>query len=410
MRYVIIGNSAAGLFAAEGIRQYDADGQIDIVTNESYPAYARCLTSEYLTGNYQDSDLYLRGDDFYQKNRWHCHFNTTCTAINSADQTIETADGRQLAYDKLLIASGAHAVRPAIDGRELPGVYTLRTLDDAKGIAALAAAGREAVVLGGGFVSLKAAYALLKRGLKVTCVVTSHHLFGQVLASEDGDILADHLTAHGLNILYGNDAAACVAGNNGRVNRVVLRDGRELPADVVVIGKGVRPNIDFLAASGIRTDQAIVTDRYLRTNLENIYAAGDCIESYDVVAQSQRLNTLWPNATEQGHIAGQNMTGQQIPYLGSLAMNAATFFGRVIIGAGLAKQGEDQGYEVVQWSSGTATRRLVFDGDVLVGYFLMDDVAKAGILTQLMKTRTHLGKARRQLERGDFSALLRFIK
>lgn len=411
MRYVIIGSSAAGLFAAERIRRNDAAGQIDILTEESYPAYARCMTSEYLTGSYKPVELSLRTEDFYRNHGLNLHRGDACVAVEPGAQQVRTASSKVYPYDKLLIASGATAVLPEIEGNRAEGVFTLRFMDDALAIDGMAATAKRAVVLGGGFVSLKAAYALMKRGLKVSCVVTAQHILGQVLSADDGDALAVHLVKRGLDILYGNDAVEIVPDANGKVKSVVLRDGRELPADLVIIGKGVTPKTSFLEGSGIAMDGAIKTDGCLRTSVENIYAAGDCIESYDPVAKEQRRNTLWPNATEQGQVAGDNMSGVHHVYAGSMAMNAATFYEHTLIGAGFAKRGEEDGFEVVKWSKGDSIRRrLVFEGDVIKGFYLMGDVSKAGILTQLMKNQTPLGRARNELERGNFSSLVRFLK
>lgn len=411
MQYVLIGNSAAGTFAAERIRRNDPSGSIDILSAETFPAYARCMTSYYLTGKYQDHQLLIRDDDFYVKNRLNLHLGERCEQIDLKKQQVLTDKGRLYTYDKLLLATGGYAVKPDIEGADKDGVFVLRTLADAKNITSFIRPGAEAVVIGGGFVSLKAAYALLERGVKVTCIITSGQILSRILDAESADQLATFLIGHGLQIEYHNDVTKILGNDANQVNAVLLKDGRELKADFIIIGKGVNPCTGFLQGSGIEAGDAIATDVYLRTSAENIYAAGDCIDSFDVVERVKRNNALWPNAAEQGKNAADNMCGKKTAYPGSIAMNAATFFGRAIVGAGMIKKEKDDGYETVCYHYGNdIRRRFVFRDDVLVGYYLMGDIARAGILTNLLKNRVHLGQAKKDLTAGNFHALLRYTK
>ncbi len=331
-----------------------------------------------------------------------------CVDVDSKKQVATGASGAVYPYDKLLIATGGYAVKPAIKGVESKGVFVLRTLDDAKEIEPLAQPGAKAVVIGGGFVSLKAAYALLERGVQVTCIISSGHILSRMLDESSADDLAAFLIEHGLKVEYHSDVKEIIP-KDGRVDSVLLTDGRQIPADFMIIGKGVLPNIGFLAGSGLEADDAIKTNVFLRTNLENVYAAGDCINSFDLVEKAYRNNALWPNAAEQGKFAGDNMSGKKTPYHGSIAMNAATFFGRALIGGGMIQKEAADGFEVALYSHGdTVRRRLVFRDDVLVGFYLVGDIGKAGILTHYIRTGLHLGKVKKDLLEGKFSTLLRY--
>ncbi len=367
------------------------------------------MTSYYLTGRYRDEDLWIRSEDFYQRHRFQLHRGEACVRVDSIKQEVLAASGKVYPYDKLLIATGGYAVKPEIKGSNLKGVFVLRTLADAKKILNHPRRLKHAVVIGGGFVSLKAAYALMERGIKVTSVVTSGHILSRILDIENADALAALLMEHGMRMETGNDVTEIIGDDENTVAGVLLKDGRELAADLVIIGKGVRPAVGFLSGSGIAIGEAIDTDVYLRTNRDNVFAAGDCIQSFDLAEREKRNNALWPNAAEQGIFAGDNMSGRKVPYPGSIAMNAATFFDRAIIGAGMIKKGREDGFEVAKFSSGKEVRRrLVFRDDVLVGYFLMGRFEKAGILTNLLKTGAHLGKMKKELIEGNFSLLSRY--
>jgi len=400
---VIIGNSAAGVYAAETIRSLDMSGQIDIISDERYPAYARCLTSYYLAGQMSDEQMMIRNADFYARNKISLNTGQKVTGIDTAEQKVFTDDGHVYSYDKLLIATGASPVMPDIPGAEMKGVFGLRTLDDAKGIAACAGQGGHAVVMGGGLVSLKAAYALLKAGLTVTCIVSSGQILSQMLDREAARILGDLLISHGMDIKFHADTAE-IAGESidGEMTArsVKLTTGETIPGDVVIIGKGVTPNTGFLSGSGIDTDRGILVNEYLETTVPDIYAAGDVAQAPDILTGQRSINAIWPNAAEQGTAAGRNMAGSPVVYEGSLGMNSADFFGLSTIAAGNPKAEGDE-YEVVKLFPGRHLyRRLVFKGDNLIGYILVGNTARAGIMTSLIREKVPLGSAKNELKQG----------
>lgn len=407
MGYVIIGNSAAGVFAAEAIRELDKVGQIQLITDEVYPAYARCLTSYYLTGQLPEEKMFIRSADFCRQEDIDLHTGQRVVKLNSEKKQIETASGKVFSYDKLLIATGAAPIIPNRPGFKYKGVFGLRTLADAKGILEYAGKGKKAVVVGGGFVALKAAYALLNSGMSVTCLISSGQILSQMLDQEAAGIMAKLLVNRGLTLKYYTDVQEVLGeGPDAQekvVNGVQLTGGEEIPADVVIIGKGVLPNISFLKASGIQTDHGILVNELMQTNFPDIYAAGDVAQGMDLLAGAAKINAIWPNAAQQGTIAGRNMAGITTNYEGSIAMNSADFFGLSTIAAGLTRVGEPDGYEVIKLFPGeNLYRRLVFKGDYLIGYIMVGDTAKAGLLTALIKDKVPLGSFKNELMQGRF--------
>lgn len=403
MRYLIIGNSAAGIFAAETIRALDQSGRIDIISDEKYPAYARCLTSYYLTGSIPEEKLFIRDNGFYARNNITLHSSQKAVSIDPLKQEVYTDQEHVHKYDKLLIATGASPVMPGIPGVGMKGVFGLRTLEDAKNITACSGRGKNAVIIGAGLVSLKAAYALMKSGLSVTCIVSSEQIMSQMLDSEAAEIVSKLLISHGLKVIYRNDVTEILGKDSAgemTVQSVRLKTDETIPADIVIIGKGVTPNTGFLSGSGVELDRGILVNQCLSTNVPNIYAAGDVAQAADILSGENRINAIWPNATEQGIAAGRNMAGIPTVYEGSISMNSADFFGLSAIAAGIPRA-EGGEYEVVkQFRGPDIYRRLVFKGNTLAGYIMVGNTGRAGILTSLVRERIPLGNIKDDLKKG----------
>ncbi|MDA8442830.1 MAG: FAD-dependent oxidoreductase [Peptococcaceae bacterium] len=402
MRYVIIGNSAAGVFAAQAIRRSDTTGTLTMLSEENYPVYARCLTSYYLTGSLPEERLFIRPADFYAQHNIALHTGQKVIRVDTKAKAVVSASGQVFAYDKLLIATGASPVIPAIPGVTAQGVSGLRTLEQAKAIVARVKTARQAVILGGGFVALKAAYALRQAGLAVTCIISSGQILSQILDAVAAAEVARVLTQQGITLRYGSEVTE-ILQESGVVQGVGLGTGERLPADIVICGKGVKPNTALLQHSGIAVAAGILVDTHLQTNLPDVYAAGDVAQATDVVTQQPKTNALWPNAAEQGDIAGKNMAGVTTYYAGSLGMNSADFYGLSVIAAGEARA-HGANYAVIQLNQAPGVyRRLVFRDDKLVGYILVGQTAQAGVLTALVKAGTKLSvEAREQLSQGRF--------
>ncbi|WP_206811085.1 NAD(P)/FAD-dependent oxidoreductase [Paradesulfitobacterium ferrireducens] len=468
MKYIVVGNSAAGLFAAEAIREQDSGAEITVLTADSYPSYSRCLTTYYLAGDIPEEGLFLRSAETLEALHLNIRYGCTVTGLDPTERVILTAAGERVPYDKCLIATGASAVPLDVPGSTLPGVFTLRNLEDAQRIKARLAPGRRAVIIGGGLVSLKSAYALLKQGLKVSLIVSSGQILSQMLNEEAAKLIQEHLERHGLEIVLHQDVAEIqesgfrneslrwrlspfgqtqdkffgrteqesgekiwenlIAENEikggSRIEAVRLRNGKLLPADLVIVGKGVRPNIQPFLDSGLATRQGILVNERLETNLPDVYAAGDVAEAWDRLHQTQRLNPIWPNATMQGRIAGANMAGLHLTYPGAMGMNSVDFFGLRTISAGIVRPPKSPVSENDLNPSSPASpilptsptspawrveelrlrdawgrpnyQRLVWQGELLKGFVLVGNTERAGILTAFIQYGRALSEPVRQ--------------
>ncbi|MCG0278022.1 MAG: FAD-dependent oxidoreductase [Thermanaeromonas sp.] len=344
MRYVVIGNGAAGTAAAEALAEAGAEGEIIVLSEEPYPYYARVLTSYYVAGWVKPEDIWLADTAWYTGRKIDFRPGQRVVGIDPLRRKLMLEGSAELEYDRLLIATGASPQKLEVPGADLPGVFTLRTLDDARKLKEWCRDLRFAVVVGGGLVGVKAAEALKALGLEVSLVVSSPHLLSQALDAEGALLLQEAMEQEGYRLYLQEDVVALEGSK--KVEGARLRSGRTLPAQVVVVAKGVRPNISFLEGSGIEVGRGILVNEYLETTRPGIFAAGDVAEAYDRVREAPRVNALWGNAREQGRIAGLNMAGKKVPYRGSLAQNSLICAGLGVITGGVVNPPEEGEYEV----------------------------------------------------------------
>lgn len=411
MAYIVVGNSAAGLFAVEEIRRHDTQSELIVLTAEQEPCYSRCLTTYFLAGDIPASHLYLRNTDFAKRLNLKIVYGVKVNGIDPTRQVVRSADGWEWRYSKLLLAMGSSANKLTIPGGTLPEVFTLRTIEDALAINKVLEQGaQKAVVIGGGLVSLKSAYALRKRGLEVTVVVSSGQILSQMLDLKAAGMIQEHLRVNGLKFRLQTEAITITGEDH--VQGVLIAPKTELATELVIVGKGVRPNIGKLRNFGFNIGQGLQVDSSLATNLPNIYAAGDIAETWDLVRQKFTVNATWPNATTQGRIAGANMCGRQEVYPGSLGLNSVNFFGLSAMSVGITKLQDnndpgdwDQEETLKMVGDKPNYRKLIWQGDILKGFVLLGDTSQCGVLTGLIKTGRPLTQAQKNLTLGKSGTL-----
>ena len=251
-QFVIIGNSAAGIAAAQALRKADRQATITIISDEPYPTYCRCLITNFLSGDIKESSVIYRDSAFFKENNIEVLLNNKVIELRAKKNTvvIEEKDGsdekkkKQLEYDYLLLANGASPKFPEIKGIQKRGVFGFRTMDDAKKILERLPVTTTACVLGGGLIGLKAAYALRKRGVEVKVIVRSDRVLSQVLDRESAGMLGQRIQENGIEVVTGTDVSEIIG--NGDVKAVKLDKGKVIGCSIVVVGKGVQPNIDLV--------------------------------------------------------------------------------------------------------------------------------------------------------------------
>jgi NAD(P)H-nitrite reductase large subunit len=220
--------------------------------------------------------------------------------------------------------------------------------------------------------------------VKVKIIVKSSHVLSQMLDKESAEMIQGVMREHGIDIRTGRDAVEIVGKDS--VEGVILDNGERINCQLAVIGKGVKPNVDFLSSTPIKVNEGIVADETMRTNLPDVYVAGDVAETYDISTGTIGINAIWPCAFEQGRVAGLNMAGRKAKYEGSFRMNSLDFYGLPVISMGVTRP-DGKGFEQVQRKTKNTYRKLVLKDGRIIGAILVGQVQKAGILSTLLKKR-----------------------
>lgn len=394
-RYLIVGGSAAGMAAANAIRQQDRTGEITVLSEENDRPYFRPLIPFLVSGRKKPAAMTMTGCGPYTGRNIAVITDARAASVNTADKTVALAGGGQMGYEKILFATGSRPyVPPGIEGTDTDGVFALRTLADARKMARRAERTDHAVMLGGGLLNLKTAFALLERDVKVTLVVYSPEVLSQLMEPADAYLIRQALDRAGLAVKTGASAVGILSDGSG-VTGVALDDGSELACQMVCIGKGVLPNTEFLAGSGVPLDQGIVVDRYTACPAGDAFAAGDVAVSFDPVSGGRMMTALWTNAVEMGRCAGLNMAGVPTAYSGTFGiLNATQVADEPFVSMGTVHTA-GTGLEVHRHAGRSACRKLVFDpgGTRLVGAVLVGDIKNAGLYRYVIREKmpiTHL--------------------
>ena len=379
-KHTIIGNSAAGLSAVKAIRKLGDSGPIVLISAENCNAYSPVLTTYYIAGQISRSDLFLVDDGFYRKFNVETIFGRRAVEIDPVKQLVYLDRGPKVGYDNLLIASGASARSlENVDGDASKYVSTLRTIEDADEIKKASEKAKEVVVTGAGLVSLQTIKAILGRGMRITAVVGSQQVLSQQMDPEGAAIIQEKLEAQGVSILLGRGVDRVI--RKGDRAYVVTSFNEALPADLVVVGKGVQANTEMVRGTGIKVNNGILVDERMRTNLENVFAAGDVAEGRNAISGQMEVIATWLNACAQGEIAGLNMAGCPSERRGQFRENVTTISGVAVASIGLSRPEDGEFKEVRYVDVKRGVYRKVFlDGPRVVGALLLGRIEDAGVI------------------------------
>ena len=402
MHYVIVGGGVAGVRAAETIRKCDSTGRIIILSSENEPPYARHLLTEFLSGTRTEHSLLLRPVDFFSKNRIDFRMGEEVTEVDIREASVATTRAKY-EYDRLLIATGGRSVLPRASLLNIKGVFVLRTLADARAIDSYLRSKniRQAAVVGSGIVGLKVADALNHRGVEVSIVEKEPTLLPRVLDPESLTPVSKLLWQNGFKILLDERFREFLtSGKEKSVSHLVTYAGRSIPCQVAVMCSGGAPASALSKSIGLESRNGIVTDRRMGTSAENIFAAGDVVETKNMATGRSEVMPLWPNASEQGRIAGANMAGRELEYAGSIWQNSVRLFGRTIATLGQSHLAHRAPGARVLASPGLKQcrgTRLVFQRDRLIGTTMLDETHTAALYRRLIMDRLPAWDSREEL-------------
>ena len=390
MKQVIIGNGPAGVIAAEALRRADPVADVVLVGDENEPPYSRMAIPYLLTGNIGEQGTYLRKDAGHYARLNIRLIVARADKVDSAARSVTLSNGEILRYDRLLIATGSHPLRPAIPGIDLPNVHPCWTLADARKIVAKAKPGARVGQLGAGFIGCIILQALAERGVKLSVVEMGDRMVPRMMTAKAGGLIRLWVEKKGVQV-HVNARAEAVTSTGTGLMQVKLSNGQSIECDLLIAAAGVRPNIAFLQGSGVKVGDGILVDARMQTSVPGIYAAGDVAEATDCLTGQRRINAIQPNAVEQGRIAALNMAGKPAQFRGSFVFNVLTTLGLVS-----SSFGEWQGVP-----GGESTEvldevhyrylNLQFDGDRLVGANCVGFADHVGAFRGLIEGRVRLG-------------------
>ncbi len=390
MQYVIIGNSATGIGAAESIRAADRSARITIIGDEPEHVYSRPLISHYIAGEVSPDEMRYRPADFYTRLKIDTRLGVRAQSIDVSARAVTLADGKSIYYDKFLIATGSIQKFPPIKGREYPGVFDFWTRADADGIRNRTSGcdvqlACTAVVVGAGLVGIQACYGLRGAGLNVVLVELLPSILSRILDTQGAAFAQSVLERGGVRVLTGRSVKEILGTAEEGVTGVILDNGERIDCGLVVKATGVAPNLSLVKGSPVATNAGILVNEYFQTNIPDVYAAGDVAETYDLIRGKLFVNANWPNAHAQGRIAGLNMAGKVTAYDGSIGMTSMPLFGVPIVSIGIVEP--EKGDEVRVRESSEIYQRLVFRENRLIGAVMAGDTSMIGTVNRWVQER-----------------------
>lgn len=384
MKYVIIGSCIAAAGAVEGIRSVDVEGPITIIDGEREGSYTRPLISYYLADPDKHETIDYRSRAFFDSH------GARIIAARAAKIEIERGivvldNGNEITYDRLLLATGAAPIVPPISGAEHPWVRTFYTLEDVRYLNENILPEQNVVVIGTGLIGMKAAEAFHKRGLKVVMVEKDLHILPRQLNAGAAAFAASHLTEQGISMITGDEVTSIHPDH-----QVELKSGLMLPADLVIMAVGTRPCAELARKAGLEVKQGIAVNQYLQTSDQNIFAAGDVIETLNKMSGKTEVMALLPHAHREGYLAGCNMAGKSSPYPGGIFMNSVKLMGWNICSAG--NPGEDA-EKCLYYEHQEQYLQLFIQNGCLVRYIAINLPEAVGPLTHVVEKQIRVSEA-----------------
>lgn len=380
-KYVIIGNGTAAVGCIEGIRSTDTEGKITVISEENHMVYGRPLISYYLQKKTNLENMNYRPRDFYEKNGCDVIYGKKAVHIDTNAKEVILNDGTRLDYTSVCVATGSSPFVPAFDGLEtVEKKFSFMTLDDALALEKAVNPNSRVLIVGAGLIGLKCAEGLRAITPHITVCDLADRVLSSILDSTCASIMQNCLQENDISFLLG-DSVSRFAGN-----KAVMQSGKTVEFDVLVLAVGVRANTALVKEIGADVGKGIIVNTKMETSLPLVYAAGDCTEGDDISSGTKKVLALLPNAYMQGNCAGVNMAGGNSCFDKAIPMNSIGFFTLHAMTAG------SYDGECFEEKTDAGLKRFYVKDGILVGFMLIGETARAGILTSLIREKTPLAE------------------
>ena len=400
MRIVIVGNSVAAVNAIEAIREKDKISSITVISDENYRAYSHPLLPNLVIGEVSRSEerFYYRRQKFYEEFKVETILGKRVVEILPGQKVVKLDNAQKIEYDKLLLAVGGNPVKPPIDGLDLEGVHTLTNIKAADKLRKDLKNINRVVVVGAGLIGSKIAEKLAKKGKKVVLVELARRVLFPVLDDEAANLIHKELKKLGVELIL-NDSVVAVDGDK-RVKSVKLKSGKTIDADGCIVAVGVAPNAQLAEDANLEVNRGVVVNDFMQTSNEDIFAAGDVAEAYDLVLGQKRPIPILPLAAAQGRIAGLNMLSLGVKYRGGFASNSISIGDVSFISMGIVDSDE---LEILKIKKDGEYRKFLIDDDNrLKGMILVGNIEKAGMFHWMIKNRFDVSWIKDTFLNSDF--------
>jgi NADPH-dependent 2,4-dienoyl-CoA reductase/sulfur reductase-like enzyme/pSer/pThr/pTyr-binding forkhead associated (FHA) protein len=403
--YLIIGNGIAGVTAAEILRNEDPAADITVIADDPFPVYYRPALKDYLAGRVREDKLWARPNSFYQDHRIR-FLSDHVVGIQTGQHIVQVQSGRDVTYDRLLLANGARASRLNCPGIELAGVTTLRTVADYQTVMSRLGSSRRIIVSGSGTLALETIETLRHRGYEVIHLLRRRTLWSEILDATASDLVLQQERRDGVDVRLEEEIAEMM-GKSGKVSGVITTNGARIACDMVIIAIGIEPIIDFIRSSGIPCGRGVQVDSTMRTSAPDIYAAGDILEKTDVMTRRTRVIGQWYPAIQQARAAAYSMLDlldTSHPFQSNTFYNATFLYGLDFAAIGLTQIPKDEKsyQEIVDDPLPRVYRKVILKDGIAVGMLALGNRKDALAYKRAIDHKVNLSPISSQLFKQDF--------
>jgi NAD(P)H-nitrite reductase large subunit len=397
--HVIVGDGIAGSSAAETIREQDPDADVTVLTDEGEALYNRILIKEFAKGKLPEAPISIHEPGWYEERDIDLQLNTYVTEVDPDAHEIHTYEGDTYEYDKLLVATGGTPAQLPVENSDADGIHHFWTFQDARKIRQHAEESKKGIIVGAGLLGIDLAAVCAAQEIDANYLMRGNRWWRYALSEEGAEIIHDALEDHGVTPVFDSGVDHFETDDDGHVEAAIDPNGERYEGDFCGIAIGLDFNTEWLQGSGIETDDGVVVDEYMQTNVEDVYAAGDITQFYDTILGERAQNGAWGSAKEQGSTAAKNMVADaeedEFRWVSSYSITHFDFpflsFGHPTLG----DEEAERKYSDSEW------RRLAFKNGQLVGGVLIGDLSQQSKFKQLIREERQVADQKELLLEED---------